>query len=269
MRRGRVEIVIGLGVLVLAASVAYNFLQSRQLAEAARQAAADRESFRRLRETLRQRDLLKPPTEGAPAPSADGTRASLARHDATTIQQLTSQLSEAQAGLIHLQAQLESSNAEHTKALADADERHTKEVAGLQSQLDNLKQQLSSVQDELQASRQRAAALEANNTKLGLASQVNSRNAADRDRTMADLQDLERRRENYLTSIMRRYRDITSQFQAMGGMLDSSHAPNPETFSSTALTRIQDAIGLADDDLHQLSELNAQVSQLQKKLAKK
>jgi chromosome segregation ATPase len=268
MRRGRAEIAGGLALcVVLAASVAYNFRQSQQLAEAGRQAAADRESFHQLRETLRQRELQQPPLEGEPTAVTDGTRAAVANRDAT-IQQLNTQLSEAQGNITDLRAQLASSNDAHAKALANADERHRKEMAGLQSQIDNLKQQLASAQDDLQASRQRIAALEANNNKLA-ASQASSRAAADWNRTMADFQDLQHRREAYLISIMRRYRDITSQFQAMSGTLDSSRDPNPTTFSSTALTRIQDAIALADDDLRQLSELNDQMNQLQKKLVKK
>jgi len=49
-------------------------------------------------------------------------------------------------------------------------------------------------------------------------------------------------------------------------MLASS--PNSGSLNGE-LTRIQNAISLADDDLRQLSELNARARELQKKLAKK
>jgi hypothetical protein len=52
-------------------------------------------------------------------------------------------------------------------------------------------------------------------------------------------------------------------------MLDSSRDSNSSALSAAALTRIQNAVSLADDDLRQLSELNAQVRQLEKKLVKK
>ena len=69
---------------------------------------------------------------------------------------------------------------------------------------------------------------------------------------------------------MRRYRDITSQFRAMSGMLGSSRDSNTSSpFTDAALTRIQSAVTSADDDLRQLGELNAQARQLEKKLAKK
>ncbi len=96
-----------------------------------------------------------------------------------------------------------------------------------------------------------------------------SARAAELGRVVADLQELDRRRDAYLTSIARRYHDITSQFRAMSGMLDSSRDPNASALSGAALTRIQNAISLADDDLRQLNELNAQARQLEKKLAKK
>jgi hypothetical protein len=93
--------------------------------------------------------------------------------------------------------------------------------------------------------------------------------AAEIARVVTDLQDLDRRREAYLTSIIRRYRDITSQFRAMGSMLDSGRDPNASTLSDAALTRIQNAVSLADDDLRQFSELNARAHELQKKLVEK
>ena len=86
---------------------------------------------------------------------------------------------------------------------------------------------------------------------------------------MASLQSLERRRDGYLTSIIRRYRDVTSQFRAMSGMIDSARDGNSSAFNDAALLRIQNAISLADDDLRQLNELNAQISQLDKKLLKR
>ena len=112
------------------------------------------------------------------------------------------------------------------------------------------------------------AALEAERTKLRGENSEGSDRTAEFRRAASSLQDLDQRRDVYLTSIMRRYRDITSQFRAMSGMLDSSRNPNPGGFNSEALARIQNTISLADDDLRQLSDLNAQARQLEKKLAK-
>jgi hypothetical protein len=133
-----------------------------------------------------------------------------------------------------------------------------------------VKQDLESTQAELQGSRQRLTALQADNAKLRADASAGAAQAAELARTVAALQDLESRREALLTSIMRRYRDITSQFQAMSGMLGSSRDSNSTSpLTDAALTRIRDAVSSANDDLRQLSELNAQARQLENKLAKK
>jgi hypothetical protein len=94
--------------------------------------------------------------------------------------------------------------------------------------------------------------------------------AAELGHTVADLEDPDSRREGLITSILRRYRDITSQFQAMNGMVGSSRDSNSASpFSDAALTRIRDAVSSANDELRQLNELNDQARQLEKKLAKK
>jgi len=268
-RLGRLQLalVLALGVALLAAG-GMILRQSRRLAALERQQAADAQSLRELREALRQRELQKPPAEAeSPAPLG-AYQATLTKRN-VTIEGLNHELDEAQANIKQLQAQLSNSSDERDKALATANDLHQKEREDWQSQLDALKQQLDSAQADSQASRQRLAALEADNAKLKSASSAGSARLAESARVIADLQDLDRRRDAYLTSIMRRYRDITSQFRAMSGMLDTSRDPKSSAFSDAALTRIQNAVSLADEDLRQLTELNAQARQLETKLAKK
>ena len=270
MRPGRLQfaLVLTLGV-ALVASLGLILRLSHRLAALERQRAADQQSLRQLQEAVRQHELQKTPTEAeSPIPAGD-YQAALARRNAT-IEQLNRKLSEAQANIMGLQAQLLNSSEEGEKALASANERHQKEQENLQSQLDALKQDVDSAQAELQASRQRVAALEADNAKLKTDSSAVSARADETTRLVAQLLDLDSRRDAYLTSIMRRYRDITSQFRATSGMLGSTRDSNSTSpFSDAALTRIQNAISSTDDDLRQLNELNAQVRQLEKKLTKK
>ena len=270
MRPGRLRFVLLLALgVALIASLGMILHLSWRLAALERQRAADLQSLRQLEEALRQPELQKTPgAAGGPAPMAN-YQAAFAKRDAT-IKQLNRELSEAQANIMGLQAQLLSSSDEREKALASADERHQKEQEDWQSQLDALKQDLESAQAELQASRQRLAALEADNAKLRSDNSTASTRTAEFTRVVAQLQDLNSRRDAYLTSIMRRYRDITGQFRAMSGMLGSSRDSNSTSpFTDAALTSIQNAVSSADDDLRQLSELNAQARQLEKKLVKK
>jgi chromosome segregation ATPase len=268
-RLGRLEfaLLLTLGV-ALVASLGMILRQSWRLAALRRQQAADLQSLGELREALRQRELQKTPAEAeSPAPLG-AYQATLAKRN-VTIEGLNRELGEAQANIKELQAQLSNSSDEREKALASANELHQKEREDWQSQFDALKQQLDSAQAESQASRPRLAALEADNAKLKSDNSEGSARAVEFGRVVANLQDLDRRRDAYLTSIMRRYRDITSQFRAMSGMLDSSRDPKSNPLSDAALTRIQNDVSLADDDLRQLSELNAQARQLEKKLVKK
>jgi chromosome segregation ATPase len=265
--RPRIAVELALGTALIA-SLAVNYRQATQLAASRRQRAADLASLRALQEALRQRDLQKPPAEAAGETPAGASQAALAKREAA-IERLNRELSEARAEIAQLQAQLQNSGDERDKALASADERYRKEQEDFERRLDELKQQLDSAEAESQASRERITALEAANAKLRSDQGEASGRAAEIMRVVADLQDLDRRREGYLTSIMRRYRDITSQFRAMGGMIDSGRDSNSNVLSEAALTRIQNAVSLADDDLRQLSDLNARARELQKKLAKK
>jgi len=269
MRLGRLQfaLVLALGVTFVA-SLGVILRQSWRLALLERQQAADLRSLRQLEAALRQREFQKPRTETETMVPPGDSRAALAQRNAT-IELLNRELSQVQANNMVLQAQLVSSGEEREKALASVEERRQKEEADLQSQIDALKQDLESAQAELQASRQRLAALEAESAKLKTDSSAGTARAAEVARVLADLQDLDSRRDAHLTSIMRHYRDVTSQFRAMSGVLGSSRDSNSSPFTDAALSRIQNAISAADDDLRQLSELSAQARQLEKKLGKK
>jgi chromosome segregation ATPase len=269
MQWRRLEIALGLALgVALVVSVGLVLRQSRRLAACRAERARDLESLRQLREALPPHELAKTPAEAEGRPPVNEIRAALVKRDAT-IAQLNRELGEARAQATDLQAQILKSSEEREQALAAANERLRKEQEDGQAQLDALKQAVDSAQAELEASRQRLAALEADNAKLRNANREGAARTAELARAVADLEDLDQHREAYLTSIMRRYRDLTSQFRAMSGMLDSSRDPNSIALSGAALTRIQNAISLADDDLRQLSELNAKARQLENKLAKK
>lgn len=265
--RMRSALVLALGVAVVAA-LGVAFHQYRQLAAARQQRAADLETIHTLQQALRQQEAERIPAAPGAPPPADEHRAALARRDAA-IEQLKQELSQAQSNIAQLQAQLLNAGDQRDKALASADERFRKEQADWQSRLDALQQEVDAARDEAKTARLRVAELETANAKLLNDASEGSARTAETARTLTALQNLDQRREAYLTSIIRRYRDITSQFRAMSGMLDTSRDGNSSAFSGAALLRIQNAISLADDDLRQLSELNAQAAQLEKKLQKK
>ena len=208
-----------------------------------------------------------PPIAHGCAPTPEGT--GLPASDAAS-QHLNADLNDARASLARLQAQLDSSKREKEEASAAVDALKQGEQ-DWRNRVDALQQQLDSARAEAEgarAARERAAALEAENARFRTESGAASDRAATVRKAMASLQDLERRRDVYLNSVLRRYRDITEQFRAMKEVIDSSRTSNPSSLNDVALSRIQNATSLAEDDLRRLNDLNAQGRQIENRLAK-
>jgi chromosome segregation ATPase len=257
------DLVLG---VVLVASLLMILRQWRRIAEYQRLQAADAQSLRLLREALRQKDLQKAPL--AVAEEAGDEQAALAKREAA-IERLDRELAETRSTITDLQAQLSTSHDQDAKALASAEDRLQKQQADAQAQMENIQKKLDAALAESDIVHQRVAALEADNTELKTNNATVTTRAADVAHIIASLQDLDRRRDVYLTSILRRYRDITGEFRAMSSMLDTSHDGSSGACSGAVLTRIQNAVNSAEDDLNQLNELNARSQKLEKQLLKK
>jgi len=263
--RTALELILALALL---ASLGVLVRQSRKLADSRRQQSADLESLRQLRNALNQHELEKVPSvAGQPAPEAD-CRAAVASRDAT-LKGLNVELNDARARADQLQAQLADSSGQQAKALANETQRYEKAQADWENRLATVQQQLEAAQSDAEAARLRVSALEADNTRLRNSSSAVSTQTQEMGRVLASEQDLVRRRNAYLTSILRRYRDLTGEFRAMSGMLDSSRDANSNALSSQALTRLQNTISQTEDDMRQLNDLDDQIRQLEAKLTKK
>lgn len=258
------ELVLG---AVLIAFVTISLHQWRRIAEYQRRQEADAQTLRLLREALRQKELQKAPEVTELVPSGD-ERDSLAKKEAI-IEQLDRELAESHSAIADLQTQLSAARDQSAQAQASAEERRHKQQVDAQAQLDDLQKKLDAALTESDIARHRVAALEADNAKLKTDSAAGSTRATEVAQILASLQDLDRRRDIYLTSILRRYRDITGEFRAMSSMLDTSHDPSSGACSEAALTRIQNAVTSAEDDMRQLTELNARSQKLEKQLLKK
>jgi TolA-binding protein len=78
------------------------------------------------------------------------------------------------------------------------------------------------------------------------------------------LEDINRRRESYISNILRRYRDVTEQYRALTARLGSPS--ENEAPAGAEASRIENAVSMAEEDLRQLSNLNAQAERLQKRI---
>jgi chromosome segregation ATPase len=263
----RITFELVLGAVVIA-SLILILRQARQIAEYQRQQEADAQALRLLREAWRQKSLQQVPPAVAEEAPAGNDHAGIAKMEAV-IARLDRELTETRAAVADLQTQLSASHDQNAKALAGVEDRRQKQQADMQAQLDDLQKKLDTALADADIARQRVAALEADNARLKTGAAADTTRATDAAKIIANLEELDNRRDVYLTSILRRYRDITGDFRAMSGMLDTNRDSNSGACSGAALSRIQSAVNSAEDDLRQLSEVNARTQKLEKQLLKK
>jgi hypothetical protein len=138
-----------------------------------------------------------------------------------------------------------------------ADLPHNRAAANLG--VDALKKHLNSKSD-------RATQIEVAYQRLREQSGAESQKVAQLQQLAAELQEIHQRREVYLNGILRRYKQITEQYRSLSGVLQAQRTEAPAG-GSADLARIQDSIAMAEEDLRQLNNLNAQALRIQKKMA--
>lgn len=266
MGKLQTAVISGLGV-ALVASGAVIFLQSGKLAKVRQQRDSAQQSLQQTREALQQSERRVSNLRQPPKP-VNKDKAVIAQQK-TTIQQLTSKLNAAQQNISQVQGELANAKDQNQKALEASNQQSQKMQAELHARIEKLRQQLSSAQAKVQSSTQRIAELKKLNTQLQNSNNDQSTRAAQREHILDRLQKLDRRRESYLKSIGDRYRNLTSQFRSMSGMVDSNRGQNSSALSGSTLDMIQNAISLSESDFQHLSDLNAKAFRLQKQLSGK
>jgi DNA repair exonuclease SbcCD ATPase subunit len=258
------ELILG---AVLVTSLVIILRLSGRLAESTRQHSSDAETIRSLQDALRRKGLAIPVPENGENP-ASGDHSGVVKREAV-IARLDHDLAESNSNLADLQAKLSAANDQIAQLQSSGDARLQKQQADSQAQLDDLQKKLDAAQSAADIAHQRSAVLEADNSQLKSDSSSANARADDVVHIISNLQDLERRREVYLTNILRRYRDITDEFHAMSSIMDTSHDAGSSACGGAALSRIQSAVTSAEDDMRQMNEINARSQKLEKQLAKK
>lgn len=196
-----------------------------------------------------------------------------------TIAYLESRLGEARRELTagkqeaaQAESRLQTETANAAKAAAD--------LRDLRDELDAAKRTSAMLEAEL---RSRTDALAKAETAYKQANERVAKMAADSASTTRqitansrEIDDLSRRRENYMTSLQRRFREVTDLYRGFaldqqnrgtnvsGGVNNS----NPPMMQAGDLSRIQNAIAQAEDDLRQVQTINARIAALMKPAAK-
>ncbi len=213
-----------------------------------------------LRRQLAERGIAAPPSAAPSRAAEDARRLAAIRELAaaqTRLAEAQSALTESRNRIAELEASLERVTAEN-KRLAAAES-----AAG--DDLDHQRRIIQAMETEIKVKNDRIAQLDASLRKTREELRALSLRTGAFAPVVADLIELNRRRENTLTSLQRRYRDITDQLRALSVRLDTQR-DNPAAAIGD-LSRIQTAVLAAEEDLRQLNTLNSQSQQLMRKLA--
>ena len=176
-------------------------------------------------------------------------------HD--SLAQSSAEATRLQGKVSDLESRVET-EAETNRRLSAALEEERKNLADASQALETLRAQWK-------AGGARLADLESLNAKLKEEAAAGRQSSFQTQQTLSDLQNIFHRREMYLSSILRRYKEITEQYRAMSGVRDGRDR-DAAPLNSAEVSRIQNSIALAEEDLKQISALNAQAERLQKKL---
>jgi DNA repair exonuclease SbcCD ATPase subunit len=199
----------------------------------------------------------KPPAAAEPAPS----------EEAALAERLRIELLEANNSLAQLEFRLEELRIEVQKLAAD-NRRLSASEADLGDNLASANRLVAALQNELKARNDRVIRLEVANRDLREQIAAEAGKQSQLGQLSDEWQELQRRRETLLSAILRRYREVTDRYRALTGVLENRGQEGP-ALPGADLSRIQNAISMAEDDLRQLNTLNAQAVRLEKKLAQK
>jgi len=209
-------------------------------------------------ESLRQ-SIPSQPAPSEPASAQERKPGVDALEQAKMLIQFRDKLATANRSIDSLQARIQEleytveKTSEENKRLA-ASEGDLKEKQAATSRV------LEAVSAELKGKDDRMTELEAASRRLREENRASAEKLAQLPKTLRDLEEINRRREQYLNTILRRYRDVTDQYRALAARLENSA-------SGAELAGIQNAIAMTEEDLRQLATLNAQATRIQQKLA--
>jgi len=255
-----------------AAAVAWQARVNRQQTARLAQLSAENQ---RLRERVSELERTGAVPAGAPVPAPVAQNQNVPRaakpaanpEDAIAVQRLKLSLADANASIARLESRADDADAQIRNLRLD-NKRLAGSEADLKENLAAANQAVDTLQKELQSSRDRVTQVEIAYQKLRDQGGGDAQKIAHLQQLATELQDIHQRREVYLNSILRRYKQITEQYRSIAGVLQAQRTDAPATGSGD-LARIQDSIAMAEEDLRQLDNLNAQARLIQKKMAGK
>jgi DNA repair exonuclease SbcCD ATPase subunit len=215
-----------------------------------------------LRQQLAERGIEPVVVTPVPKSDADGKRLEMVRE----LAQVQAKLTAVNAANTELQNRVQELEAVTEKSNADNRRLATTE-AGLREDLDSARRVVQAMEAELKAKSERLAQMEITLRKTRDEQAAAAQRGNQAGALANELSDINRRRENTVTTLQRRYRELTDQLRALAIRLDRER-DNPVA-AAPDISRIQTAVQSAEDDLRQLSGLNAQAQRVAQKLNQK
>ena len=204
------------------------------------------------------------PARAAPAPAVEPHVPAPDAHQ-QALANLRASLADANAAVGRLEFRVQELE-DQVQKLAVDNKRLAASETDLNDNLSSANRAIEAQRKELNTKAERLAQLEASTQTLRQQAAGATQKSAQITRLSADLQALDRRRENYLSSILRRYKDITEQYRTFAAAFDDRRTPDAPHTGGPDMGRLQNAITQAEDDLRQLGTLSAQIQALQTKI---
>ena len=159
-----------------------------------------------------------------------------------------------------LEAQMEKLTADNKRLSASEED--------LNANLSSANNLVVALQKELKTKSDRLVEIEIEAQKVKDRGRADQQRIQDIAKLSAQLEELYRRRDTYLNNVLRRYKDVTEQYRSLAGMMENRGADTPG-ITAADLSRIQNSIALAEEDMRQINSLNAQAVRLEKKISGK
>ena len=259
--------------LVLAGAGVIVFRQSRTMARQAELLS------QRAGENAQLRSRLRELTTAASSPPASVSVPTPHRIPPNATEATAEVLAAAEQRAARLRESLAQSNAQVTRlesdisdlrsrmdSATDENRRLSASVESGNKSLADANQALESVRSDLKTYTDRVSQLETANANGRQDAAAAKREAAQLNQTISEMEGIFHRRDMYLSDILLRYREITDQYRSISGVMDSRRDRQSAPVSSPEISRIQNAIALADEDLKQIHALTVQAQRLEKKL---
>ncbi len=207
---------------------------------------------------------LEPEAHEAPAPGKTVAKTA----PATLPTEYIRIIAETQAALETARKELSSARndiaALQARAAQEQEQRDklTAELAELNEALASTKRVVAATQTELKAKNDRLVRLETSEKLVREAAGKAEIEAAKSLRNAQELEDLNRRREVLLNSMVRRYREVTDQYRTLSLRVQSRADQLGLDPGAGELSRIQTSVQQAEEEFRQLNGLSAQAAKL-------